>query len=440
MLEDDVLMAQLREIHQGKADIAADAKAGDLARCDTKQVDLDADAVTNVRLLVVLLRRMLDGDALSEQLLEIQQAGQLLSFFKGCITAANVDNLGAFVAMQVCLNKEDAQAFARLFCRMLNGDVVLEQLVEIQQPRQLLSFVKAGITDANADDLGPFDAEQVGLDVGAVDNLQLYRALVAEEKEEEEEYLAQWTADHPGVAIDPYLQRAGRHPALSVVNENSDLPLLMAIRDGNFQEVITLLAQDETEVPPYYEEMRKWLADIGALKELPRFICKNVHPDEIDHLSISEYRTLGLDNPARFKEQEQHWPRKIKPWRTFNFRTEPRSVHVGTSFKDDWEVALVLNRMTPASTPTRSSFRTKKKSRPQRWPSGRSTCSRRTTAVAICDSHFQLYPPLPCVRSPSSFFWFPSFTSTCAALLLRFLVAFRHPCHSVACPPPHDIS
>ena len=113
--------------------------------------------------------------------------------------------------------------------------------------------------------------------------------------------------------------------------EYSELPLMRAIADGNYKQAMLLLARD-VEVPAPYEDIRRWLKDIGRLRDLLIFIVNAVHPNEIGHLSVEEYKVLGVSAPHYVKRQERRWPYDITPDCQFGSRCWYDSDSTGTSF------------------------------------------------------------------------------------------------------------
>ena len=113
-------------------------------------------------------------------------------------------------------------------------------------------------------------------------------------------------------AIIPVQTPAAKSPWLLTLLEFSQLPLIRAIAAGNYKETMLLLARD-AEVPVPYEDIRRWLNDIGRLKDLPIFIVQAVHPNEIGHLSRQEYEILEVSSPRYLKKQQRRWTHDITP-------------------------------------------------------------------------------------------------------------------------------
>ena len=63
----------------------------------------------------------------------------------------------------------------------------------------------------------------------------------------------------------PVPASAGRSPWLLTVLEYSELPLMQAIAADDYKETMLLLACD-AEVPAPYDDVRRWLEDIGCIK------------------------------------------------------------------------------------------------------------------------------------------------------------------------------
>ena len=162
--------------------------------------------------------------------------------------------------------------------------------------------------------------------------LEFYWARVQEETALRQKYEA-WAAGLPAdvTPLMSYRAPAGKSPALLTVLEFCKLPLMQTIADGNYKETMLLLARD-AEVPAPYEDIRRWLKDIGRIKDLPIFIVNAVHPNEIGHLSVEEYKVLGVSAPHYVKRQERRWPCDITPDCQFGSRCWYDSDSTGTSF------------------------------------------------------------------------------------------------------------